>query len=833
MHPTIQDGIDYSNKVQRHDARRFWFYNLGVLELYRAFKRTQAKLTIKDFDLTSFNLSTLLKRMATFPLALLEVLLLGLFFWLGFIFKSIPRTMSNALPTSLMGWVKFSLLSLLLIGIVSIAGLFTYLSYAPDAKILQQTIKLHQFRTAVAMRDAQGHLIGALASPKAAPNDQINHQQRQGALYVDKVPTVFWDVLIAREDRALDFDFQDTSLLDMLIGEKASYKGINFASLVKRPIESQFKGNDLAGGSALINLIIKNLYGVRYFNQTNTSLPLLSSLQRKWEELRGARHLFPYLAQNKGEEFKRWIAMHAPLLAAGDDVYGIRSAAATLFGKRPEDLSDAEQAVLAAAYHRGVRFQPLSADAKPELHQARLNRWEKLIEKAKKGVENAYQIKNPEKMEAILSALDRMITPQIPKVPASLSKILAKLSFSERQQYGNLKQRADVLVSSLKPRIVQTLKQQDALLTDNEVITDINITLPVGVNHQFKDNLNQTFAQIRRDCPSCYHKAIGLPVTDKHNGALIRVVVADENGGIIRYYRRGFPQRRPIASLSKIAVAVLLAELGVTANQSFCNKAFAGRKNASGLYPKGVAHCDTPELKGHADSFTNTIAQSKNLPLYHQLVEQQSLSSARLLQLYKDFGLKDSKTLNGETPTAQQLAFELSFGLAEATPKQVHRIIQALTQQLYQPSYHNEPHVIKSLRISAFRQGMQQAVQRDKQLKHPRQLTGINAYLNKESVKQTLKRVLASPVKNAKGTLNRFKRIRGANFLIAKSGTSETPHGITRDKWAAGSFRLQGKIYTFSILVGTDDQEKGLGNSVTHNRVIYPIMREIVASLRK
>jgi cell division protein FtsI/penicillin-binding protein 2 len=128
---------------------------------------------------------------------------------------------------------------------------------------------------------------------------------------------------------------------------------------------------------------------------------------------------------------------------------------------------------------------------------------------------------------------------------------------------------------------------------------------------------------------------------------------------------------------------------------------------------------------------------------------------------------------------------------------------------------------------------MQQAVQRDKQLKHPRQLTAIKAYLNKESIKQTLKRVLTSSVKNAKGTLNRFKRIRGANFLIAKSGTSETLHGITRDKWAAGSFRLQGKIYTFSILVGTDDQENGLGNSVTHNRVIYPIMREIVASLRK
>ena len=194
-------------------------------------------------------------------------------------------------------------------------------------------------------------MIGALPSPKAAPNDKVRHQQRQGALYVDEVPDVFWDVLIAREDRALDFDFKNTSLLELVSGKKESYKGVNFASLVKRPIESQLKGNDLAGGSALINLIIKNLYGQRYFSQMNSSIPLIANLQRKFEELRGARHLFPYLANHNGEEFKRWIAMHAPLLSAGDDVYGIRSAAATLFGLRPQDLSDAEQAVLAAAYH--------------------------------------------------------------------------------------------------------------------------------------------------------------------------------------------------------------------------------------------------------------------------------------------------------------------------------------------------------------------------------------------------------------------------------------------------------------------------------------------------
>ena len=830
---TIATGMKFWKAVQRRDKMRFILYQLGLLTSYQNLKATRKKLLERGFDIKQLNISSLIKGLASIPLVFFEIIFLGVLFWLGFLFKSLPLAIKNTLPASLLGWIKFFLLSVFIGTVFSLASLFTYLSYVPDVTVLQEYIQTHHFRTAVAMRDSQGHLIGALPSPKPSPNNKISHDQRQGALYVDSVPDVFWDVLTAREDRALDFDFQNTSLVDVLTGKKASYKGINFAALIKRPLESQLKGNDLAGGSALMNLIIKNLYGIRYFNELDSRIHLLSSLRRKFAEIRGARHLFPYLAQHNGEEFKRWIAMHAPLLSAGDDVYGIRSASATLFGKRPNQLSGAEQAVLAAAYHRGVRFQPLSADAKPALHEARLRRWEKLIQKAKKGVENAYRLKNPKKMTTILTELERMKTPQMPKVPVSLSRILASLPFAKRQQYGNLKQRAALLVSSLNPRIIQKLKQEDALLSANAVITDMTISLPVGVNYEFKAHLNKTFAQIRRSCPSCYNKALGLPVNDESNGALVRIVVADAKGGIVRYYRRGFPQRRPIASISKIAAAVLLANAGVKEKARFCNKAFAGRKNASGAYQKGVAECDTPEIEGYSYSFIETIAQSKNLPLFDVLSNTKRFSTEKIAQLYQAFGLKDSKTLKGEKPQASQLAFELAFGLAEATPAQVHKIIQTLTQQLYAPVYNSEPHVITSLRISEFKAGMQRAVVRKKHLKYPSQLKGIRTYLSNNTIKQVLQRVLASPVNHNKGTLHRFKRIQGAKFLIAKSGTSETPNGITRDKWAVGSFRLQGKIYTFSILVGTDDIENGLGSHVTHDRVMYPIMRDIIASLRK
>jgi len=363
----------------------------------------------------------------------------------------------DLLPRSLWGWIKFTLLIAVIAIFIGASGLFFYLSKQPDPAQLQDYIKLHHYRTAVALRDRQGHLIGALSSPNTAPDQYLSHEQRQGALYVEHVPDVFWDVLIAREDRELDFDYQHTHLLDILLGQRHSYKGINFNALFKRPIQSKLKGHSIAGGSALINLIIKNLYGVRYFNEQYASNNLWSKLQRKKVEINGARNLFPYLAKHNGLEFKRWIAMHAPLLSAGDDVYGIRSASATLFGKRPKELNAAEQAVLAAAYHRGVRFQPLSVDERKPLQQARFKRWQLLIKKAKKGVENAYHISQPEKMQRILAALEKMKTPQIPKVPSSLQSLLNDQSFIQRQKYGNLKQRTDLLISSLKPRIQQRL----------------------------------------------------------------------------------------------------------------------------------------------------------------------------------------------------------------------------------------------------------------------------------------------------------------------------------------------------------------------------------------
>lgn len=127
-----------------------------MLERYRDFKATRNKLAQLLSGLKKVELASIAKGIAMFPFALLEVLFLGVLFWFGFLFKSLPAMLAKTVPVSLFGWLKFFVISVLLGSAVMLLALFTYLSYAPDVAVLKQYIQTHHFRTAVAMRDSKG-----------------------------------------------------------------------------------------------------------------------------------------------------------------------------------------------------------------------------------------------------------------------------------------------------------------------------------------------------------------------------------------------------------------------------------------------------------------------------------------------------------------------------------------------------------------------------------------------------------------------------------------------------------------------------------------------------
>ena len=250
------------------------------------------------------------------------------------------------------------------------------------------------------------------------------------------------------------------------------------------------------------------------------------------------------------------------------------------------------------------------------------------------------------------------------------------------------------------------------------------------------------------------------------------------------------------------------------------DKAYVGRKNASGIKKYGVEKCDT-KIKGSYFSFEKTIEASKNLPLFYALTQTHSISTNQLQKLYKDFGLKDSAQLNNRQANTKQLAFELAFGIAEATPEKVHQIIHTLTGLLYNLPIQSAPHIVDKIKLS-----------NGKIVRfYPKNTLKIAAYVKNKETKETLKQIFRAPVYGSKGTLRSFQRIKGVQFLLAKSGTTGLQNNQVRDKWAVGSFKIRNHIYSYSILVGSDDIN-GLGFKIKHSTVIYPIMKQIVKHLQ-
>ncbi len=98
---------------------------------------------------------------------------------------------------------------------------FVYLSSPVNQENVDFYLSVHQYRTAIAVRDSDENLIGAMQNPKKSPSEYINANDRSPSLYVDSVPDMFWRILQYREGR--NISFKKNTL--------RSYKGIDLLAI--------------------------------------------------------------------------------------------------------------------------------------------------------------------------------------------------------------------------------------------------------------------------------------------------------------------------------------------------------------------------------------------------------------------------------------------------------------------------------------------------------------------------------------------------------------------------------------------------------------------------
>ena len=748
------------------------------------------------------------------------------------IIKTIILPKDHSISGAIFSFIKI----LVLLFPLSLSGLYWYLSGDVKPDQLKHYQTLHLYRTATAITDSQGNILGVIPNPLAAPTENSSHSQDADTLFVNKTPDVFWDVIKAQQDKNLSFDYADTGLMDVLLLKKQNYKGLNLLNLIKQPLYSLF-GQSTTSQVGLITNIVNNLYTENYFEE-HCSIGLfknlnirflnainhgLSGLCRKTEEIRAARHLFPYLAKFNGLEFKRWTAMHTPPLISGQSLRGIKTVSETIFAKPVSALNEAQQALLAASYLHQIPFISPWDEAQ---QQQRNENWQQLISFAIKDIQKSYA--QPEnKTSKIIESLKALQISEKPQLPSPINRYLASLPKDQLKDYGDLVKRKSLFIQDFADLVSKRLAAIYQQLEKNQAVSDIIITLPSMANNRLKNKINQAMQTAINNCRSCFNRLPGK--TLQENGALMRVIISDEQGKMVRLYQQGKTDSREIASIAMLPAGILLASLGDKANTRFCDLEYQGIKTLPQALNFSEKSCKKLIKRGRALSFKELIATSKSMPLFYRLLHKK-LTIEQLRSLYQDFDLLP--TAQKKPATLVELAADLSFGHALAKPSDVHKFAHKITQTLYNSELETDPYLVDQYLIADYGRSIELYSSGSLSSKNK-----IQHYLKRSSSKRELRKILSAPVYSNAGTLRSFQNIPGARFLFAKSGTSASPNLNTpqaiQDKWAVGAFKINGKKYTFLIFVGaplTDTQ--GLGQPISHRMLIYPIINEVIKSLR-
>ncbi|HIQ15725.1 MAG TPA: hypothetical protein EYH38_09210, partial [Leucothrix sp.] len=550
-----------------------------------------------------------------FVLRLIVLSIIYLFKFIQAIF--LPKNMG------LLGMV-FSLVKILILLFpLTLTGIYWYLSGDAKPDQLQFYQESHRYRTATAISDSHGNLIGVIDNPLAPPTENISNTQQLGTLFVNKIPDVFWDVIKAQEDKDLSFDYADMSLMDVLLLKKRNYKGLHLFDLVKKHIVF-FIPRTSSPRQGLITQIVNNLYGEKYF-EDSCSIGLFKKLNIRFfdainrgiaglcettEEIRAARHLFPYLAKYNGLEFKRWTAMHTPSLIFDQDIQGVRATSETIFGKPLGALSESQQALLAASYLHKIPF--ISARNTRRKQEQRDN-WQKLVKFAINDIEIAYADNQPDKANKLIQNLKKLGIPAEAEIPDQLKKHIENLDSAQQQQYDNLLKRSHLFIHGFDDLVRNRLSDIYSTLDKNQAVTDMIITVPSLANTNLEKDINRSMQSITQNCPACFNVLPGKPL-DK-NGALMRVIVSDEQGKVVRLYKRGNVGTRSIASIAMLPASILLASMGVKAKTKFCDLEYRGVNSKRQALNFSAKTCQNLIRRGRFYTFKYVIAASKSLPL--------------------------------------------------------------------------------------------------------------------------------------------------------------------------------------------------------------------------
>jgi len=692
--------------------------------------------------------------------------------------------------------------------------------------------KWHQARARPVVQDADGRLIGLYPTFRIERNAKDNASQVRQRSYLaaqsTAVPQRWWQLLTALEDGNAGLFYH--------------YRGIDYSQFLAVPYRFVTSGV-VTGGSTRTMQVIKSM-------QMETDERTIS---RKARDLLHAPPLNVHIEHSDNDSLKRWYARHVNF-TQGNNERGLTTASYAIFREELEDLSLAQQALLAAAplYQLDLEHtRNWTAARNRALHGLRILKSKDQIS------ETEFQ-----KAQTKLNELER--PSRAPS--AGIKKCLARRS-NRAKEYAveSLAQRSKKLAHG---ELIQARSELKRLVGEGwwKKTTRIRLNVDLELNCTLKWNVESLLSGEENPLPA------------GAEDPRITIAISDSHGHIVGFYSslflpRYMLDRQSIGSTGKVLAALAAAADGdepsfaAPDERGYFNKR---RKKTVGPYPfRDTTYFTNPGgEKGYSDTESdegwvtpkNAFAHSQTLAIMWRL---SLVDTSELESLVNAFGFENkSYTTRAVLRESDPYYIDIPLGdLAGASARKVHRMMQAVGAGVDSgvKTLGCTPHIVNAIKLKGQDEWTSVSAlhSEPKRKSERRPCEKAKALLDTDPKREFVKSVLggvvdpesggtaASVLGDWRGGACPFDGGSGdsrlcVNWHIAKTGTvagerqkQDRGERATSLAWTTGALKTGGEFFSYVALIAPNERKSSLpANTYGHHagRLVEKALRSYIES---
>lgn len=747
----------------------------------------------------------------------------------GFASLILKHSWAKFLAGSLLAYIAFVIFAVYILPIFS---RFTF-----DDRVAQWSA-LHERSKSVMMIDRNGDYLGYLYSGSQR-GFRTEFTDNEGKVIHD--PDLYLDVEGIRVSLLKDHKTSHVEQVPPYFWKCAKHLEDRYIATSRNPFGVDFKSTLLSlpsgrGGSTITMQLFRSLEKDYPSNQESRS----DKLSRKYREILYTPSLQHFLYSQNGEEsIANWVSNHTALIQGGFkyDVVGVEGASRVLFGKSHQELTIAEQLILADAILLPFYFNP---NNNFEISQSRINRvvhgvkqkgetdesyFNRLSGRAARCALSNYVVGDADRNIVIADLLEFRNSIHRPKLSESIAATMEEYIPSAFSRARNPELISNsILIGGARFAVVDELRNRFGN-NFHEHVKSAQLTLGASQQITFSYKMWDAIGDLQSSPRWCARSRGGsyiirskTCVNREYNYQIpITVSVADETGKIVRFFSTdqydgyfggirhrdsdGFYSRqtedREIASLGKVAAAILIGETGSASLKDKYSNSCLGALTSRKCFRPGSKH---PRFVSPETAF----GESLNDAVIRQLGQTDQRSAKEFMAKHGfSFLTSDSAMSQEDTPEATRIA----LGRYSASPQNAHSLMMTTLDYIQ-----NNP--TQSIKRPTFFESLE--------IEEPIETINLDRdYTLSRQGRSYVRSVLSAPLCLATGTLRRAGQWCASRndrliFHFSKTGTRGT--GVTKsaqkslnesslneyDWWIGGGFEtIHGSSYTYIIRLGT------------------------------